>query len=142
MFKKILVPVDLAHLEPIQRSLTAAADLARHYGAEVCYLGVTTSTPGTIARTPEEYESKLGVFAEAQSQIHGQRASAICLNVPDPIADLDETVVKAITDSEADLLVMATHLPKHLDAVIPSHGGKIASNTDVSVFLVRPASSE
>ena len=141
MFKKILVPVDLAHLEAIQRSLATSADLARHYGAEVCYLGVTTSTPGTVARTPEEYAQKLDAFAREQARIHGQPASSRCVNSPDPIADLDKTILKTIEAVEADLVVMATHLPRHLDAVIPAHGDRIASHTDISVFLVRPARS-
>lgn len=139
MFKKILVPVDLAHLEALQRSLTASADLARHYGAEVCYLGVTATTPGTIARSPEEYEGKLKAFAEEQGRIHGQPTSARCVSSPDPVADLDDHIIDAIHAVGADLVVMTTHLPRHLDAVVPAHGGKIAAHTDVSVFLVRPA---
>jgi len=139
MFKKILVPVDLAHLEAIKRAISASADLARHYAAEVCYLGITSSQPGSVARTPEEYAQKLEAFAEEQHSIHGQATSARCINSPDPIADLDDTIIKAIDSEGADLVVMATHLPKHLDAVIPAHGGKIATHTDVSVFLIRPA---
>lgn len=139
MFSKILVPVDLAHVEALQRSLTVAADLARHYGAEVCYLGVTATTPGTIARSPEEYEQKLQAFAEEQGRVHGQTASALCVSSPDPVADLDDHVLDAIKSQGADLVLMATHLPRHLDAVVPAHGGKIATHTDVSVFLVRPA---
>lgn len=139
MFKKILVPVDLAHIEAIQRALAASADLARHYGAEVCYLGVTTSTPGTVARTPEEYAQKLDAFASEQGRVHGQAVSSRCINSPDPVADLDNTILKSIDAVGADLVVMATHLPRHLDAVIPSHGDRIAAHTDISVFLVRPA---
>ncbi len=139
MFRKILIPVDLAHVAAIERSLSASADLAKHYQAEVCYLGVTSSQPGSVARSPEEYEQKLEVFAQEQAKSHGQAVSVCCINSPDPVADLDEAIVKAIKKEGADLLVMATHLPKHLDAVIPAHGGKIATHTDISVFLVRPA---
>jgi nucleotide-binding universal stress UspA family protein len=139
MFKKILVPVDLAHIDAIQRALSTSADLARHYGAEVCYMAVTTSTPGSIARTPEEYEQKLAAFADEQRQIHGQATASHCINSPDPTADLDGAILETITAVGADLVVMATHLPRHLDAVMPSHGDRIASHTDVSVFLVRPA---
>jgi nucleotide-binding universal stress UspA family protein len=58
---------------------------------------------------------------------------------PDPVADLDETIIAAIREIGADLVVMGTHLPRHLDAVMPSHGGRIATHTKASVFLVRPA---
>ncbi len=137
MFKKILVPVDLAHVDALANALAAADDLAKHYGAEVCYLGVTPTTPTSVAATPAEYEKKLGEFADKQAHKHQQSVSAHAVASPDPVADLDDIVLKAIHEVNADLLVMATHLPRHLDAVIPAHGGKIATHTDISVFLVR-----
>ncbi|MDZ7749764.1 MAG: 3'-5' exonuclease [Halofilum sp. (in: g-proteobacteria)] len=112
MFKKILVPVDLAHKDAIEPALTAASDLARHHGAEVCYIGVTATTPGSVARTPEEYQQKLDAFAQEQSdQHHGQTVSARAITSPDPVADLDDVLLQAIEDTGADLVVMATHLP-------------------------------
>lgn len=142
MYSKIMVPVDLAHLDAIRPALTNAADLARQYGAEVCYVGVTATTPGAVARTPEEYGHKLEAFAKEQGQSHGQPTSSRCITSPDPVADLDDVLVDAIKDVGADLVVMATHLPRHLDAVLPAHGGKIATHTDVSVFLVRPTGGQ
>ena len=138
MYKKIMVPVDLAHLKAIQPALTAAGDLAKHHDAEVCYVGVTATTPGTVAKTPEEYAQKLEAFARDQQGRHGQKATSRCITSPDPVADLDDVLIDAIDETGADLVVMATHLPRHLDAIMPSHGGKIATHTDVSVFLVRP----
>lgn len=142
MFKKIMVPVDLAHRELIEPSLQAAADLARHYQAEVCYVGVTASTPGSVAHTPEEYAQKLEAFAEERGKVHGQPVSSKTIVSPDPIADLDDTLIKAIDDVGADLVVMPTHPPKHADAVIPSHGGKVATHTKASIFLVRPSAGK
>ena len=140
MFKKIMVPVDLAHTELIEPALTVASDLARHHGAEVCYIGVTATTPGSIARTPEEYQQKLDEFAREHSEKHGQTVSARAIKSPDPVRDLDRVLLDAIEDTGSDLVVMATHLPSHLDAIMPSHGGHIAMHTNISVFLVRPSS--
>ena len=137
MFKKILVPVDLAHRDAIEPALTLASDLAREHGAEVCYIGVTATAPGSVARTPEEYQQKLDAFAREESQQHGQAISARAITSPDPTADLDDVILQAIEDEGADLIVMATHLPTHLDAVLPAHGGHVATHTDKSVFLVR-----
>ena len=64
MFNSIMVPVDLAHLDALEKPLTVAADMARHYNAQLCYVGVTTSQPSSVARTPEEYEQKLKAFAQ------------------------------------------------------------------------------
>lgn len=138
MYRKIMVPVDLAHLDLIEPALEKVADLARHYGAEVCYVGVTANTPGSVARTPAEYQQKLEAFADEQAKVHGQAVSAKTISSPDPIADLDDDLIQAIEDVGADLVVMPTHPPKHLDVIMPSHGGKVATHTKASIFLIRP----
>ncbi|XKE44559.1 universal stress protein [Halomonas organivorans] len=138
MFKKIMVPVDLAHFDVIEPSLQVVADQARHYRAEVCYVAVTSTVPGSVAHNPEEYQQKLEAFAQERAKVHGQPVSARVFTTPDPIAELDDVLIDAIDEVGADLVIMPTHPPKHLDVVIPSHGGKVATHTKASVFLVRP----
>jgi universal stress protein F len=138
MFKTIMVPVDLAHLDALQKSLTVAADLARHYQAGLCYVSVTSSQPSSVAHSPEEYQKKLQAFAGDHAPDNGRQPEAKVYNVADPIADMDDVLVRAIKDVGADLVVMATHLPKHLDAIMPANGSKIAAHTPASIFLVRP----
>lgn len=141
MYRRIMVPVDLAHIEVIEPTLETVADLARHYDAEICYVGVTSSTPSSVARTPQEFTQKLEAFAEQRAKVHGQPVSTHTIVSPDPMADLDDNLVEAVKDVEADLVIMPTHPPKHLDVIMPSHGGRLATHTDVSVFLVRPANN-
>lgn len=138
MFKKIMVPVDLAHLSVIEPSLQAAADMAGFYQAEVCYVGVTAVTPGSVARTPEEYAKKLEAFALERGKIHGQPVSSKTIQRVDPSADLVDTLVEAIDTIGADLIVMPTHAPRNLDIVMPANGSQLAAKTNASVFLVRP----
>lgn len=138
MFKKIMVPVDLAHLGALDKALTVAADLSRHYGAALCYVGVTTSQPSDIAPTPEAYERKLAAFAHEHAPDSGYAPTARAYHSADPVADLDDILVQAIDDIGVDLVVMATHLPKHLDAIMPANGAVIAKHTAASVLLVRP----
>lgn len=138
MYSKIMVPIDLAHIEVIEPTLETVADLARHYNAEVCYVGVTSTTPSSVARTPAEFTQKLEAFAQKRAEVHGQPVTTHTIASPDPVADLDQDLVQAIADVGADLVIMPTHLPKQIDIIMPSHGGKVATHTDVSVFLVRP----
>ena len=137
MYNTIMVPVDLAHLGELDKALTVAADLSRHYRAALCYIGVTTSQPSAVARTPKEYEVKLKAFAHEHAPDSGHEPTARVYNSNDPVADLDDILVQAIHDVGADLVVMATHLPTHIDAIMPSNGAKIAKHTKASVFLVR-----
>ena len=138
MYNKIMVPVDLAHIDALEKSLRVAADLAQHFNAELCYVSVTTDIPGPVARTPDEYEQKLNQFAKEHGLAHGRPVSAHVFLSHDPAVDLNEILGKAITETGADLVVMGTHLPRHLDAIMPAHGGQLAAHTNASVFLVRP----
>lgn len=139
MFNKLLIPVDLAHIDQLGRSLKVAAEMAEAHRASLVYVGVTATTPGPVARTPQEYHAKLTAFAEEQARLHDRPVSVLVKTANDPVASLDDLLIEATEESGADLVVMATHLPRHLDAIMPSHGGKIAANVAASVFLVRNA---
>ena len=137
MYSRIVMPVDLAHADRLDRALRVAADLARHWDAQLVYVGVTSNLPGEFGRTPQEYKQRLDAFAAEQGARHGHRTGARAFTSHDPAAELDEALVDAIEEVKADLLVMATHVPNMGDMLLPSHGGRLASHTDISVFLVR-----
>lgn len=138
MYKKIMVPIDLAHTDRIEKALVTAADLSKHYGAPVCYVGVTTTLPGEVAHNPEEYQQKLHRFGQEQAQKYGlQSAEARVYTSHDPAVDLDDKLLDAIKDVGADLVVMATHVPGLPEHIFASNGGAVAGHAEVSVFLVR-----
>ena len=137
MYSKILVPVDLAHTEALEKGLTVAADLAKHYGAEICYVGVTAAAPSSVAHNPAEFEQKLTAFGAAEAGRRGINATTKMIVSHDPAVDVDDVLIAAISEIGADLVVMATHLPNIVDYLWLSNGGKIAQHSDVSVFLVR-----
>jgi len=137
MFKKIMTPVDLSHQGDLQKALAVTADLAKHYGASVVFVGATSSTPSSTAHTPEEYRKKLEAFAKDQSEAHGFEASADMVIAHDPTTDVDDVLLKAVRETGADIVVMQSHMPNILDYVWPSNGGKIAEHAKVSVFVVR-----
>lgn len=137
MFTKILVPVDLGHTERLQKALTAAAAHARQDGASVIYMGVTEETPGAVAHNPREYRDKLEAFAADQARTHGIEAQALPVVSTDPAVEINKLILKAIKDTGADLVVMASHPPRMLDWILPSHGGHVAEHAEVSVFVIR-----
>lgn len=137
MYKKIFVPVDLEHKEKLSKSLDVAGRLAKDFGATIIYASVTTSAPSAVARTPEEYQSKLSAFAEVEGARHGVTASGMTLIGHDPSIDLDNHLLEGVRESGADLVVMQSHVPHLSDRLWPSNGGTIATHTSVSVFLVR-----
>jgi nucleotide-binding universal stress UspA family protein len=104
----------------------------------VTYVAVTSPQPGPVAHNPEEYERKLEAFAADQARAHGHRTHAKLKVSPDPAVELDTKLEDALDEVGADLVVMATHIPGLAEYIWPSHGGKLASHTEASVFLVRP----
>ncbi|WP_424927530.1 universal stress protein [Amaricoccus tamworthensis] len=137
MFKKIVVPVDLTHADRLSKALGVAADMASQHGAEVCYVGVTTSTPGGIARTPEEYTQKLTAFAGEQGESRGITTSSHTIISHDPSTQMNRELEAAVEKLGADLVIMASHVPNVSDYVWSGHGAHIAAHSPVSVMLVR-----
>ncbi|MBX2832652.1 MAG: universal stress protein [Rhodospirillales bacterium] len=137
MYQKMLVPVDLAHVDKLEKTIQTAVDLALHYKAEICFLGVGTNTPSEVAHTPKEFEQKLAEFAKDCRARFGVVAMASAHISHDPAIDLSKAIVAQADELSADLIVMATHVPGIADHVFASHGGYVASHSDLSVFLVR-----
>jgi len=137
MYEKILVPVDLSHAKTLDKALKTAADLAKLYGSTLCYLGVTSSSPGPVAHTPEEFEEKLRSFAAARAAEDGIQADIEMKVTPDPTADLNHTLLAAIEKSHADLVVMASHRPGFPEHFFASHAGSVAAHAKTSVMVVR-----
>ena len=137
MYKKIMVPVDLTHAAQLTKALKTAADLSKHYQIPVCYVGITTETPSTVGHTPSEYAEKLEEFGRQQGDLHGHEVMTKSYASHDPSSDLNQTLLAAVNDTGADLVVMASHVPGVFDYIWPSHGGAVASHSDASVFLVR-----
>ena len=137
MHNRILVPVDLAHLDKLTKALDVAATLAKAEGATLIYTGVTGVQPSSVARSPEEYDKKLKAFAEEQSVAHGVPAEAHMIKSHDVSIELNKLLTEAVKDVGADLVVMASHVPGVGDHMFHSHGGQVASDSPVSVYLVR-----
>lgn len=137
MFSNIMIPVDLAHADKLGHALKCAADLAGLYGATVTYVGVSAATPSSVAHSPQEFAEKLKAFAETEAGKHGHKATAHAMTSHDPSTDLDPTLLKAVDETGADLVVMASHVPNITDYIWPSNGGTIATHAKVSVLVVR-----
>ena len=137
MYAKIMVPVDLAHIERLDKAITTATDLAKHYRIPICFVGVTMGSPTEVAHNPREYAEKLEAFGTAQSSAHGLEIETAAYPSHDPAVDLDKVLIAAAKDKDADLIVMASHIPGFIEHIFASNAGAVATHADVSVFVVR-----
>jgi nucleotide-binding universal stress UspA family protein len=135
LYTHIMIPVDLAHADRLERALKTGADLARLYDSTVTYVGVTGVQPSKVAHNPEEFAEKLSHFAQEQAASYGIRAEAKPITAHDPAIEIDHMLIDAAHEVGADLIVAGTHDPHLFDW--PSHGGKLANHADISVLLVR-----
>jgi nucleotide-binding universal stress UspA family protein len=137
MYKKIMVPVDLRHVECLGKALATAADLSRHYKAAVQLVGVTGSAPSSVAHNPEEFAARLNDFAAAEGARYGIEFGVHAITTPDPTIDLDDTLGREAQAIGADLIVMASHVPGFAEHIFSSNAGYLASHAEISVFVVR-----
>jgi len=137
MYKNIMVPVDLEHVEALDKALAIAADLTKHYGASATMVSVTSPAPGSVAHNPAEFAEKLAAFADSQSAARGVQFSSKAVVSNDPTVDMDDALEKAADELIADLVVMASHVPGFWDRIISSRGGYLASHAHISVLVVR-----
>lgn len=136
-YEHVMIPIDLEHADRMGKAIDTARGLALQFGAKLTFVGVTSEVPGKAARNPAEYERNLEVFAQknAADLSHGVLSRTYVAH--DPTAQIDNILLDAVEDIGADLVVMASHIPNVMDAIWPSHGGKMASHAKVSVFVVR-----
>lgn len=137
MYRKIVVPVDLAHADRLEKALLTAGALAKLFSAPVVYVGVTGPVPDSVARGPDAYRQRLEDFARAQAEAHGIETSAHPIVSGDPAAELSRLLRRATQEVGADLVIMASHPPSALDWILPSQGGSVAEHAEASVFVVR-----
>ncbi|MGJ3260262.1 MAG: universal stress protein [Rhodospirillales bacterium] len=137
MFKAIMVPVDVSHIDTLKRALDVAGDLGKHYGAEVILVAVTTAAPAAAAHSPEELEDKLTALAKEMSDTKGVAVQEKTVVSHDPAVDLEDKLVETANDLSADLVVMASHKPGLLEYIIDAHAVDFAAHAEMSVFIVR-----
>ncbi len=137
MFKKILVPVDLGHLETLSRALSVAADLAKSNDAEIVYASVYGNLSKTGLPQPEDHADALEAFAEREAKAQGISASALPIFSHDPAAETSSALVSAAGDINADAIVMASHVPGWVEHIFHSNAGYVACHSSASVFVVR-----
>jgi nucleotide-binding universal stress UspA family protein len=137
MYRRIMIPIVLAHTDKLEKALETGADLATHYQIPVCYVAVTSPSPGPFGHNPDEFTRSLAGFGESEAVRRGITAESKAMVSHDPAVDLEKALLRAIEETDSDLVVMASHIPNVVDHVWPSNGGRVASHADVSVMIVR-----
>ncbi len=137
MYKAIMVPVDVAHMDKLDKALTTAADLAAHYKGTATLVAVTANPPDEFGRTFEEFAANLEKLAAEEGKKRGVTFASKAVTTPDPRRELDDVLKAQAHALGADLIIMGSHVPHFAEYIISSNAGYLASHVDTSVFIVR-----
>ena len=143
MYSSILLATDLAHEKSWAKSLPAAIDLARRYGAKLHLLTVVPDFGMTSvgAYFPPDFEK------QAIARMREELDAFAVAHVPGDVAcethvahgHPPEQILAAAEKAGADLIVMGSHAPDGVlrSLFIGSNADRVVHASPVSVLVVR-----
>lgn len=140
MYKKILVPVDLAEKEMTQLALDAALPIARANAAELRLVNIQPIVPvSMIDYIPPNFDDELRQTAEKElAEMIGhvdypsaQRSSSVRFGAVYP------EVLAEAEDWGADLIVIGSHRPTMATYLLGSNAKTIVRHAKCSVLVAR-----
>ncbi len=140
MFKRILVPIDLAATELVKPTIETAVSLARVHESHVRLLHVLPLMPATTAQyLPPDFalqqrraaEEALAIMARETGLEAGRITCAVLQGTA------YHEVLEEAKACDADLIVMASHRPGATTYVLGSNAGNVVRYAKCSVLVVR-----
>jgi nucleotide-binding universal stress UspA family protein len=140
MFKKILVPVDLADTDLAKAAIETAVSLAKASGGQVRLINVLPPTPAMLADyVPSDFEARQRAASEEAMVIvateSGIDASHIGVTVRQ--GGVYHEVLEEAKAIHADLIVMSSHRPATKTYFLGSNAGHVVRYANCSVLVVR-----
>ncbi len=142
MFKKILVPIDLADTALAKKAIETAATLAQTYHGTVRLLHVIALTPVVLAEyVPADFDDQQRSDAETALA----DVAAACAIEPTRLSTavrqggIYHEIIEEVTAIGADLIVMSSHRPAMRSYFLGSNAGHVVRYAPCSVLVVRDA---
>ena len=141
MYRKILLPIDLAEPELTERAIREGGMLARACGSELRLVNVQSLIPiAFLDYVPEDFEPLIRRGLE-------QEIAAVAARIDYP-QELVSTVIlfgpvyhKVLAEADewrADLILICSHRPSMARFLIGSNAQAIVAHAKCSVLVVRP----
>ncbi len=140
MFKRILVPIDLAHPELGTPSIETAVTLARASGGSVRLLNVLPDTPADLASyVPADFDEQQRRTAQEALEIVAKEIGLDAHHVSVVVRQggVHHEVLDEATAIGADLIVMSSHRPGKRTYFLGSNAAHVVRHAICSVLVVR-----
>jgi universal stress protein G len=140
MFKKILVPIDLADTQLAQPAIDTAVTLARMAEGQVRLLNILPLTPVMLAEyVPPDFDAQQRSTAEeglaalaAKNDLGAGRVTSVIRQ-----GGIYHEILEEAKEFQADLIVMSSHRPAMRSYFLGSNAGHVVRYAKSSVLVVR-----
>lgn len=136
MFSNILIPVDLADIARAKDNLKRASELIDEKG-KITLINVVEDIPSYVEfDLPENYAAKHVVTAQdhLENMVKTENIKAgfdILRGQP------GATILNYVEETDADLIIMASHKPELMDYLIGSTAARVVRHAKCSVMVIR-----
>jgi universal stress protein G len=140
MFKRILVPVDLADTDLAKSAIETAVSLAKASGGTIRLLNVMPATPPMLAEyVPEDFDAQQRQTADEALAIIARESGADAAHIATVVRQggTYHEVLEEAKDYHADLIVMSSHRPGMRTYFLGSNAGHVVRYATCSVLVVR-----
>ncbi len=140
MYKKILVPIDLADPEFAKPAVETAVTLAKASGGEVRLINVIALTPVMLAEyVPPDFDVQQKGSAEEALAIVARESGLPPNQVSSVVRQggVYHEVLEEAQTFHADLIVMSSHRPAMKTYFLGSNAGHMVRYAKCSVLVVR-----
>jgi universal stress protein F len=140
MYKRILVPIDLADVELAKPAIATAAMMVRESGGAIRLINVLPMTPVMLAEyVPPDFEAQQRAAAEEAIAIVAQETGLGADHVSTVVRQgtIDREILDEAKAMGADLIVMSSHRTGMRTYFLGSNAGHVVRYATCSVLVVR-----
>ena len=143
MYKRILVPIDLADVELAKPAVATAVMMAREFNGMVRLINILPVTPVMLAEyVPPDFEAQQRASAEEAIAIVAKETDLGPDNVSTIVRQggVDREILDEAKEMNADLIVMSSHRTGMRTYFLGSNAGHVVRYATCSVLVVRQQS--
>ncbi len=139
MFKKILLPIDLAHVEEGSQLIETGRELADRNGADIVMVNVIHDIPDYIeAELPQGLRGKMKDRAKSQLQaLVAQNKLPDSTKVIVTVGSPSRKILETAAEENVDLIMIASHQPGLSDYLLGSTATKVVRHARCAVLVQR-----
>ena len=140
MYKKILVPVDLADTDLAKPAIETAVEMAKASGGTVRMVNVQPLTPVMLAEyVPADFDTQQRQTSEEALTIVARESGIDAPRISSVVRQggIYHEILEEAAAIKADLIVMTSHRPAMRTYFLGSNAGHVVRYAKCSVLVVR-----